>query len=161
MECTASNSSPPSAVYIRKCIGLVLVQITGCRLFGAKPLSKPILSYCIVDWTLRNKYQWNCFQNTKFFIHKKASENIVCEMPAILSRGRWVKWYSPPTFTSTCASSWDSNVQYINLSHNMHTVLQFFCWFWWSSESTHTPQVCSSGRTTIAHLPDINPGKLL
>ena len=29
-------------------------------------------------------------QNTKVFIHRNASENIVCETAAILSRGRWV-----------------------------------------------------------------------
>ena len=38
-----------------------------------------------------NKFQWNFNQNTKLFIHENASENVVCEMAAILSRGRWVK----------------------------------------------------------------------
>ena len=48
--------------------------------------------YCvIVNWTLRNKLQWNCYQNTKPFTHENASENIVCERAAILSRERWVK----------------------------------------------------------------------
>ena len=37
-----------------------------------------------------NKHQWNFSQNTKFFIHENASENIICETAAILSRGRWV-----------------------------------------------------------------------
>ena len=41
----------------------------------------------IVNWTLRNKLQWNFNQNTKLFIHANASENIICEMVAILSRG--------------------------------------------------------------------------
>ena len=40
-----------------------------------------------VNWTLRNKLQWNFNQTTKLFIHKNASENIVCEKAAILSRG--------------------------------------------------------------------------
>ena len=40
----------------------------------------------IVNWTLRNELQWNFNQNTKLFIHENASENIVCEMGAILSR---------------------------------------------------------------------------
>ena len=43
-----------------------------------------------VNWTLRNKLKWNFNQNTNFFIHKNASENNVCEMAAILSRGSWV-----------------------------------------------------------------------
>ena len=50
------------------------------------------LSHCwyIVNWTLGNKLQWNSDQNTKLFIHKNESENIICEIAAILSRGRWV-----------------------------------------------------------------------
>ena len=46
----------------------------------------------IVNWTLGDKRQWNFNPNTKFFIQEKAFENIVCEMVAILSRGRWVNW---------------------------------------------------------------------
>ena len=44
----------------------------------------------IVNWTLRNKLQWNFNQNTKLLIYENASENIVCEMAAILSSERWV-----------------------------------------------------------------------
>ena len=40
------NSSPPSAAYMRQRIGLALVQIMACRLFGAKPLPEPMLAYC-------------------------------------------------------------------------------------------------------------------
>ena len=43
------NSSPSSAVYMRQWIGSALVQIMACRLFGAKPLSKPMLDYCQLD----------------------------------------------------------------------------------------------------------------
>ena len=39
------NSSPHSAAYMRQWIGSALVQIMACRLFGAKPLSKPMLCY--------------------------------------------------------------------------------------------------------------------
>ena len=46
--------------------------------------------WVIVNWTLRNKLQWNSDQNTKLFINEDASENTVCEKAAILSRGRWV-----------------------------------------------------------------------
>ena len=49
---------------------------------------KQMLGY--FNWTLRNKLHWNFNQNIKIFIHEKAFENIVCEMAAILSRGRWV-----------------------------------------------------------------------
>ena len=47
--------------------------------------------WVIAHWTPRNKLQWNCYQNTKLFIHENAFENIVCEMTAILSSGRWVR----------------------------------------------------------------------
>ena len=43
--------------------------------------------WVIVNWTLRNKLQWKFNENIKLFIHENASENIVCEMAAILSGG--------------------------------------------------------------------------
>ena len=43
------HSYPPSAAYMRQWIGSALVQIMACRLFGAKPLSKPMLGYCQLD----------------------------------------------------------------------------------------------------------------
>ena len=55
----------------------------------------------IVKWTLGNKPQWNFNHNTKLFIQENASENIVCEMAAILSRGRGVKT-GLLLFTSWC-----------------------------------------------------------
>ena len=44
--------------------------------------------WVIINWTLRNKLPWNFNQNTKRFILVNASEYIVCEITAILSRGR-------------------------------------------------------------------------
>ena len=40
----------------------------------------------IVNWTLRNKLQWNFNRNSNIFIHENAFENVVCEMASILSR---------------------------------------------------------------------------
>ena len=40
------NSSPPNAAYMRQWIGSALVQIMACRIFGAMPLSEPMLEYC-------------------------------------------------------------------------------------------------------------------
>ena len=45
----------------------------------------------IFNWTLKNKLKWNSNQNTKLSLHDNAFENVVCEMAAILSSGRWVK----------------------------------------------------------------------
>ena len=75
---------------MRQWNGSALVQIMACRLFAAKALSNQCL--VIFNWTLRNKLQWNFDQNTKLFIHENASENIVSETVAILSR--WVNlWW--------------------------------------------------------------------
>ena len=43
------NSSPPGVAYMRQLIGSALVQIMACHLFGAKPLSKPMLEDCQLD----------------------------------------------------------------------------------------------------------------
>ena len=83
------NSSPPSAAYMLQWIRSALVQIMACHLFSTKPYNLNQY-WVIVNWTLRNKLQWNFNQNTKFFIHKNASGN-VCKMAAVLSRGRRVK----------------------------------------------------------------------
>ena len=40
------DSSPRSVAYMRRWIGSTLVRMVACRLFGAKPLSKPMLGYC-------------------------------------------------------------------------------------------------------------------
>ena len=50
-----------------------------------------IQCWLIVNWSLRNKFQWNLNWNTKLFIHENAFESIVYEMAPISSRGRWVK----------------------------------------------------------------------
>ena len=41
-----AKSSPPSALYMPQWSRSALVQIVACCLFDAKPLSKPMLSYC-------------------------------------------------------------------------------------------------------------------
>ena len=44
--CVLINLYPPSAAYMRQWIGSALFQIMACRLFGEKPLPKPMLGYC-------------------------------------------------------------------------------------------------------------------
>ena len=39
----------PSAAYMRPWIGPALLLMIACRLFGAKPLSEPVLDYCQLD----------------------------------------------------------------------------------------------------------------
>ena len=65
-----------------------MLQVMACRLFDAKPLPEPMLSYCQLGPSeqtlvkLESKYEtfhsWN------------ALENAICEMAAILSMERWV-----------------------------------------------------------------------
>ena len=45
----------------------------------------------IVNWTLRNKLQWNFNRNSIIFIQENALQNVVCEMASILSRPQCVK----------------------------------------------------------------------
>ena len=62
---TIYESSPHSAAYMRQWIRSALVHTMACRLFGAKPSSKPMLCYCQFYWTIRNKLRWNYNQNRK------------------------------------------------------------------------------------------------
>ena len=92
------NSSPRSAAYVRRWIGSALLQMMVCRLIGTKPLSGQTFRYSQElspgPLVYRNKLQWNFNQNKKLFILGNASEYIVCEMTAILSRGEegWANW---------------------------------------------------------------------
>ena len=82
------NSSLPSAAYMRKWIGSALVQIMACRLFGAKPLPEPMLTYCKLDHgeqtlvKFESKYKpfhpWKCIskcrlRNSNHFVQGEMS----------------------------------------------------------------------------------------
>ena len=55
-----------------------------CRLFGAKPLPKPMLTYYQLDSYEQTSVRFKSKHN--IFIHENAFENVVCEMADILSR---------------------------------------------------------------------------
>ena len=76
------NSLRPGDTYIFQPSS---VHIMACRLVSAKPLSKSMQEY-FVNWTLRNKLQWNFNRNTYIFLHENALENVICETAFILSR---------------------------------------------------------------------------
>ena len=57
---------------------------------GLSTLSEPIC-WNIVNWTLRNKLQWNINQNSYIFIKEKAFGDAVRKLVAILSRPQCVK----------------------------------------------------------------------
>ena len=72
---------PPSAVYMRRWIGSALIRVMVSRLFGAKPLPEPVLTF-IINWTLGGKLQWNCNWNSNTFIEDRF-ENVVCNFHII------------------------------------------------------------------------------
>ena len=47
----------------------------------------------IVNWTLRNKIQWNSNRNPNIFIQENALENVVCEMASISSRPQCINCF--------------------------------------------------------------------
>ena len=55
-----------------------------CRLFSTKPLSQPVLGYCQFDSYEQSEI---LIKIQLFFFHGNASENIVCEIAAIVSLG--------------------------------------------------------------------------
>ena len=69
------NPLRPCHAYTRQWTRPSLVQIMACRLFGAKPLSEPMLKYCqlhpkghilMIDffcWRSKVYIKWNAFQN--------------------------------------------------------------------------------------------------
>ena len=81
-------SSSPLIFHIYASVNQVSIGLDN----GLLPIRHHYLNqyWVIVNWPLRNKLQWNFNHHTKLFIYKNASENIVCEIAAILSRVRWV-----------------------------------------------------------------------
>ena len=82
------NSSLPRAAYMCHWNGSALAQIMACCLFCVKPLPEPTLAYCQLDPQEQTSVKFS--SKYKLSIHENASEKIVCEMAAILSRERWV-----------------------------------------------------------------------
>ena len=93
------NSSPSSGAYMCLWIGSALVQIIAWRLFGAKPLSKSMLGYCELDPYEQTSVNFQ--SKYKTFHSRKRILKIVCEMAAILSRGRWVNALELRDMTTT------------------------------------------------------------
>ena len=86
-----NNSSPHSAAYMRQWIGSALVQIMACRLFGAKPLSKPILLLSIGP--LVTNFNDILIKKT-LFIPENASENNVSELRPFCPGGDEIIFWS-------------------------------------------------------------------
>ena len=75
-------------------------QTTICSVNGLSPGRRShYLNKCwnIVNWTFRDKLQWNINRNSNSSIHENAFESIVCEMTAILFRSQCVKIFNSST----------------------------------------------------------------
>ena len=83
------NSLRPSDSYVR--------QKNNHHWFGQWLVAWSVRSYylnqcwCIVNWTLRNKLQWNRSRNLYTFIQENAFGNVVCELSTILYRLQCLK----------------------------------------------------------------------
>ena len=89
--CCSINSLRPSDTNMRRWTGSLLVQIIACS------APSHYLNQCwnIVNWTFRNKLQWNFNRNSSIFIKEIAFQNVVCKMVFILSRPQWVNLWNP------------------------------------------------------------------
>ena len=83
------NSLRPSDAYMHRQPRTSLVQTMICCLFSAKPLSEPVLEYCLVDPWEQTSVKF--YSKLKIFIQENAFENVVCEVAAILSQPQCVK----------------------------------------------------------------------
>ena len=68
------NSLRPGDANMRHYNKPTLLQIMACRLFGARPLSEPVLQYCQLD--LKEHISVTFFLNSKFFIQGIVLENV-------------------------------------------------------------------------------------
>ena len=82
----------------------LLVRVMACRLFCAKPLRE---HWLIVNYTLRNKRQWNSNENAYLSFMKTEFENVVYELAAIFVQ--WEKSYifSAYVLNKAHAAVWD------------------------------------------------------
>ena len=113
-----------------------------CRPDGARPLSEPLLPYCLMDpW---EQTSMNVNRNSYIFIHENALGNVVCEMAANLSRPQcvnsyWGIWKVRHTGSQRQMGSTGGMDFYFTLNKNdhWHTFYQWGmwngvqCWFWY------------------------------
>ena len=89
----------------------------------------------IVNWTLRNKLQWNFNPNSYIFIQLNTFENVICRMASILSRPQFIN------------SLWQSDAIWHRRSWS--TLVQVMTGAWWHQAITWTnvdlPLTRSSG----------------
>ena len=78
-------------IYMRQWIGWALAQIMACRLFGAKPLSEPMLDYCQLDPKEHTSVKFQL--KFEVFPFKNAFGNAVCQNAGHFVQERLVNSY--------------------------------------------------------------------
>ena len=68
-ELSTINSLKPGDVSVRRRPRASMVEIMACRLFGAKPLSEPMLEYCQLDPWEQTSVKF--YSNLKHFHSRK------------------------------------------------------------------------------------------
>ena len=89
----------------------------------------------IVNWTLRNKLQWNFNRNSNIFIEENTFENVVCEMSAILPWPQCVKWYHQEHWEGVSDHQAQVSGQEQNLLWKCHLYIYLFSRNFWRTRS--------------------------
>ena len=85
---------------------------------GLSPHHYLNICWLFVNWTLRNKLQWNLNQNTKLFIQENAFVNVVCELA--VSFFSWgTELINAPNFARTTSPSVSRKRPYIFFAENV------------------------------------------
>ena len=105
-------SSPPNASYMCQWISTALVQIMAYCLFGAKPLSEPILGYCQLPWIgpFRTNFSEILIKIQNFSFTKMHLKISSAKRWPFCPRMRWVnslwptdtKWHHSSLLIITC-----------------------------------------------------------
>ena len=87
----------------------------------------------IVNWTLRNKLQWNFNRKPNMFIQDNAFESVVCEMAAIFSRPQCVNSISQGAQANWANNSNNSLSGMKRFANIWNNVCFFINWILWGT----------------------------
>ena len=122
------NSCPPSAANMLQWGGPALVQVMACRLFGAKPLPEPMLTYCQLDPWEQTSVKFESKYKTVFM--KMHLEMSYAKWRPFCPEGDELGYSCLPwgSISRGCTSSLqrhDIYCQYIRVFPQQHTALQY------------------------------------
>ena len=107
--------SPWNKIKMKSCIHASMNSHHRFRQWlGAKPPSKPMLTYCLLDLK-EHTFQWNFIWKSKNFIQGNAFKNVICNMETILSQPQCVN------FTTKILSYISIGILRLHL-HDLYTI---------------------------------------